>query len=174
MTTSTIPRAGRFRVLTAATLLALATAACTGGGSGGGATPAGAVASPSGSGAPSTDVTPVPDVTAKPGISRAPGLPGSPVPGDGDGEGVPPAVVQAAVDDAAARADVDASAVTVVSAESVTWANGALGCPQRGFMYTDVVTPGYRVVVEAGGTRYDYRATTRGDARWCENPPGPG
>ena len=39
-------------------------------------------------------------------------------------------------------------------------------------MYTQVITPGYRVVVEAGGTEYDYRASTKSsDVRWCENPP---
>jgi hypothetical protein len=88
---------------------------------------------------------------------------------------VPPEIVQAAVDDAASRAGVDPGAVTVVSAEAMTFPSGALGCPQPGQMYTDALTPGYTVVVEAGGTRYNYRASVKGgNVRWCENPPGPG
>ena len=166
MTTRTLSRTGTG--LLVAAVMALGAAACTGGG----ATPAGPVASTAAPAAPSTDVTPAPDITQKPGVSRVPVLPGSPDPGDG--EGVPPDVVQAAVDDAATRAGVDPSAVTVVSAESVTWPDGALGCPKPGSMYTQALTPGYRVVVEAGGVRYDYRSTQRGDVRWCEDPPGPG
>ena len=74
--------------------------------------------------------------------------------------------------DAAARAGVDPAEVTVVSAEAVTFPDGGLGCPEPGMMYTQVLTPGYRVVVEAGGREYDYRAGARGGAvRWCENPP---
>ena len=67
---------------------------------------------------------------------------------------------------------VGAAAAVVVVAEARDWPNGGLGCPEAGMMYTDVITPGYRVVIEAGGTEYDYRASTRSsDVRWCENPP---
>lgn len=90
-----------------------------------------------------------------------------------DSEGVvPPALVQAAKDDAAARAGVDPGTVTVVSEAAVTFPNGALGCPEPGMLYTEVLTPGYQVVVEAGGRAYDYRASSRGGSlKWCENPP---
>jgi hypothetical protein len=172
MSTRTRSRTGT-GILVAA--IALGAAACTAGG----AATASPVAPPTATVAPTTVATPVPgtnavpDITPKPGVSRVPGLPGSPDPGEG--EGVPPDVIQAAVDDAATRAGVGASEVTVVSAASMTWPNGALGCPKRGVMYTQALTPGYRVVVEAGGTRYDYRASQAGgDVRWCENPPGPG
>jgi hypothetical protein len=67
---------------------------------------------------------------------------------------------------------VDPTEVVVLTAEAVTFPNGGLGCPEPGMMYTDVLTPGYRVVVEAGGREYDYRAGARGgEIRWCENPP---
>ena len=173
MSTRTLSRTGT-GILVAA-VLALGVAACTAGG----AAPASSVAPPTDPAAPVADsptpsasVTPVPDITQKPGASRVPGLPGSPAPVDG--EGVPPAVIQAAVDDAAARAGVDPAEVTVLSTEPVTWPNGALGCPKPGSMYTQALTPGYRVVVEAGGVRYDYRSSQQGDVSWCENPPGPG
>ena len=90
----------------------------------------------------------------------------------GDGEGVPSTVIDAAVADAATRAGVSLTEATVVSAASVTFPDGGLGCPEPGMIYTQVLTPGYRVVVEAGGREYDYRAGARGgEIRWCENPP---
>jgi hypothetical protein len=137
--------APRLGTLALAGVLALAAAACTGGG---GASPSAAPASP----------------------------PASPAPGDGaSGEpigDVPPAVIDNAKADAAGRAGVDPAEVTVVVAEAHDWPNGALGCPEPDMLYTEVITPGYRVVVEAGGTEFDYRASTRSsDVQWCENPP---
>ena len=148
---------GASRALVAVALLALVTAACTGG------------ADPSSAGASGTEPATEP-VTA---ISQEPSMDTEPsVPGDGV---VPPAIMQAAVDDAAARAGVDPGTVTVVSGVAVTFPNGALGCPEPGMMYTEVLTPGYHVVVEAGGTAYDYRASARGGSlKWCEDPPPAG
>ena len=51
----------------------------------------------------------------------------------------------------------------LVSAESVSWPNGALGCPKPGMAYTQALVDGMRVVVEVDGATYDYRFG-RGDA----------
>lgn len=45
----------------------------------------------------------------------------------------------------------------LVSAEAITWNNGALGCPKPGMSYTQATVDGMRVVVTADGTTYDYR-----------------
>jgi hypothetical protein len=47
------------------------------------------------------------------------------------------------------------------------WPDGSLGCPQPGMLYTQVLTPGYQVVVEAGGEEYDYRMGRTGTFRLC-------
>ena len=166
MTTRT-PSRPRPGLLVAGVLLVLTAAACTGGAA---PTPA---ASPTGAPPASEPATePATQPAADPSKEVLPVDPmASP------GEGVPPAILAQAVDDAATRAGVDASAVTVVSAGAVTWPNGAAGCPKPGFLYTDVLTPGYRVVVQAGGTTYDYRGSVKGGTvSWCENagPVGPG
>jgi hypothetical protein len=165
MTTRTASRT-RAGFLAAGVLLAITAAACTGG--------AAPTALPSPSAAP-----PATEPATEPGTEPAASDPGKVIPSLNPtvipGEGVPPEVVQQAVTDAATRAGVESSAVTVVSAAAVTWPNGAAGCPKMGFLYTDVVTPGYRVVVEAGGTTYDYRGSQRsGTINWCEKPLGPG
>lgn len=165
MTTRT-PSRPRPGLLVAGVLLAITAAACTGGAA---PTPA---ASPTGAPPASEPAT---QPTTAPATQPAPDPTKEITPVDPTtlpGEGVPPAIIAQAVNDAATQAGVDPSVVTVVSADSVTWPNGAAGCPKMGFLYTDVLTPGYRVVVEAGGTTYDYRGSVKGGSvSWCENAP---
>jgi hypothetical protein len=92
----------------------------------------------------------------------------------GEAATVPHDLLDAIVADAAARTSAEASEITVVSATSVTWPNGALGCPKPGFMYTQMIVTGYQVVVDAAGTKLDYRSGSGGAPSLCENPPGPG
>jgi hypothetical protein len=91
------------------------------------------------------------------------------VPSEGT-DGVPASLLEPVLEDAAARAGVDVDGVAVVSTEFRDWPDSALGCPVPGMMYTQVITPGYRIVVEAGGQQYDYRMNRRGSFRLCENP----
>jgi hypothetical protein len=101
-----------------------------------------------------------------------PSIPLSPVtPVPGDGTGVPQGILDAVLADAAARTGVAVADITVVEAAAVTWPNGALGCPQKGFLYTDMIAPGYHVIVEAGGRQLDYRFGISGAPSLCENPP---
>ena len=86
---------------------------------------------------------------------------------------VPSDLLEAITADAAERANVQPEEVTVLSAESVTWSDGSLGCPEPGMMYTQALVPGYRVVVEAGGTQMSFHASERGDFRFCANPKPP-
>ena len=54
--------------------------------------------------------------------------------------------------DAGQRAGVPLDNVKVLTVESVTWADGSLGCPEPGVMYTQALVRGHRVRVDAGGT----------------------
>lgn len=76
-------------------------------------------------------------------------------------------IVDAVLADAARRTGRPVDEFEVVSADSVTWSDGSLGCPAPGMMYTQALVPGYRVVVEAGGQRYDYHASQRGGFSLC-------
>ena len=102
--------------------------------------------------------------------------PAAPVPPSSDtgavGE-VPEALLGQILADAAGRADVDADAIEVVSAEAVTWSDGSLDCPEPGMLYTQALVDGYHVVLDADGTELDYRATASGTYRLCENPGPP-
>lgn len=56
----------------------------------------------------------------------------------------------------------------VVSAQSVTWSSGALGCPEPGQMYTQALEEGLQVIVEADGTQYDYRFGRSEHPKLCQ------
>jgi hypothetical protein len=97
---------------------------------------------------------------------RAPGEEAVPVQGAGE---VPPQVLAIFQDDLARRAQVTHDAITVVSATEQQWADGAMGCAQSGQMYTQMIVPGYRVVLQAGGNRYAYHSDRRGNFIVCSN-----
>jgi hypothetical protein len=86
------------------------------------------------------------------------------------GSSLPAAITDPIVADAAARLGVEPSAVTIVDGHAETWSDGSLGCPEPGMMYTQALVDGYQVIVEANGTRLDYRSSGPGQFRLCENP----
>jgi hypothetical protein len=65
--------------------------------------------------------------------------------------------VTAAVEALADEMKVTADQIEVVSVESVQFRDSSLGCPQKGMMYLQVITPGYQVVLRLEGQTYDYR-----------------
>jgi hypothetical protein len=76
-------------------------------------------------------------------------------------------ITQAALAEAARHTGLAASALKLVSAESVTWSDGSLGCPQPGMLYTQALVPGYRIRIEARGELLDYHANARGGLSLC-------
>jgi hypothetical protein len=60
-----------------------------------------------------------------------------------------------------------AGAPQVLSAETVTWRSGALGCPDPDMAYTQALVPGYRVLVRQGGQTLRYHAGRDGRPRLC-------
>ncbi len=71
------------------------------------------------------------------------------------GPAEPPAVILAK-EDLAQRLGIPADDITTRSVEAVNWPDASLGCPQPDMMYAQVVTPGYRIVLEARGQAYTY------------------
>lgn len=69
--------------------------------------------------------------------------------------------------DLAARLGLRIDEIRVVEARAVTWPDSSLGCPEPGRMYLQVLTPGYRVILEAQGQRYAYHAGRDGTPFLC-------
>ena len=96
--------------------------------------------------------------------------PATPPPSDAPVTGeVPDGILADLVADAAQRADVDSEAVRVVQAVQVTWNDGSLGCPEPGMSYTMALVEGFHVILEAGDEELDYRVSSNGGFRLCEN-----
>ncbi|HSK34066.1 MAG TPA: hypothetical protein VK903_11320 [Propionicimonas sp.] len=87
--------------------------------------------------------------------SLQPVTPGS-SPSEGPTASVPPKRWAAIISDLTTRG-VPTDSVALVSARSVTWNDGALGCPKPGQSYTQAQVPGMQVVVKVGAVSYDYR-----------------
>lgn len=80
---------------------------------------------------------------------------------------MPRAVRRAVVMDAAKRFNVAESAVVLVRAEQVTWSDGALGCPESGGMYTQMLVAGFRVVAKTSAGELTYHTDSSGNAVSC-------
>jgi hypothetical protein len=78
-----------------------------------------------------------------------------------------------AVADLAERLGIDPGEVTVVRDVAVTWPDGSLGCPVPGMAYTQALTPGRLVVLEAAGTTVEYHSGGRRGLFLCEDPRPP-
>ena len=68
----------------------------------------------------------------------------------------------AAIDDLSKRMGIPKSDIKVVSVEAVQWPDASVGCPQPDRMYAQVVTPGYLIILEAGGQMYEYHSAGAG------------
>ena len=97
----------------------------------------------------------------------------SPSPSHGTNGGLAQDIVDRAIDRAAEDSGVPADEIEVVTAESVTWSDGSLGCPEPGMGYTQALVPGYRVVLDVAGDQVSYHAAEGGDFFACANPIAP-
>ena len=79
----------------------------------------------------------------------------------------------AAVDFLARELGISADQITVVSSQPVDWPDASLGCPEPGMMYAQVITPGYKFVLEAGGETYEIHTDEYGgNVVLCESRRG--
>ncbi len=103
------------------------------------------------------ELTPEPTVISAPVEMPAPGRPGA-------GQD---AIIQAATADLSKRLNIAPEEITLVSAELVEWPDSGLGCPAPGTAYLTVITPGYKIVLAAGGKEYAYHSDMRGTFVLC-------
>lgn len=62
----------------------------------------------------------------------------------------------------ARRLEIPADEIELLSVEFETWSDSSLGCPQPGHFYLQVITPGYRMVFEAGSREYEVHTDRTG------------
>jgi hypothetical protein len=54
-----------------------------------------------------------------------------------------------------AKLGVSSEAVKLDKAEAVDWADASLGCPEKGMMYAQMLTPGYKISLTVDGKTHD-------------------
>ncbi len=69
----------------------------------------------------------------------------------------------------AQKAGVGADELKLVSVAAQEWNDSSLGCPEEGMMYMQVITPGYKVVLEADGKQYEAHTDRSGRAVTCQD-----
>ncbi len=74
-----------------------------------------------------------------------------------------------AISTVAAQTGLAPDQLNIISSEAVNFSDASLGCPQPGMAYPQVITPGYRVLIEGGGQNFDVRVSGR-RGRICDAP----
>ena len=71
------------------------------------------------------------------------------------------AIIIKARSDLARRLDVDENEIAAGHVEPADFPDASLGAPVEEEMSAQVITPGWRISLKAGGNTYEYRATAR-------------
>jgi hypothetical protein len=83
---------------------------------------------------------------------------------------IPPesvAAVDAARQAAATYLGVGPDQLQASRVEAQQWPDASLGCPQPGQLYSQIVTPGYLIVVSSGSHQLEYHTDARGRVVLC-------
>ena len=78
-------------------------------------------------------------------------------------------IIEIATADLAQRLSISPNQITLVEATDVEWSDSSLGCPQPDMAYLQVITPGYRILLEANGIQYEYHSNRDAYVVYCDN-----
>ena len=79
-------------------------------------------------------------------------------------------IVDKAKRNLARELSVDESTVQLIAANYVNWRSSALGCPQPGMGYLQVITPGILIRLRSSGVDYRYHGTRNAEPFLCAAP----
>lgn len=78
-----------------------------------------------------------------------------------------------AIRDLSMQLGISPDQVSLLDAETVIWADSALGCPQLDAMYMQVLQEGMRIRLQVAGQIYQYHSSTTRKPFLCQNPSEP-
>jgi hypothetical protein len=90
-----------------------------------------------------------------------------PPPADPASKPVEDEFVQMAKEDLSQRLDISPEEIELINYEEVQWRDGSLGCPQPKMQYIQVITPGYRIQLQAQGKPYSYHGAAGREPFLC-------
>lgn len=71
--------------------------------------------------------------------------------------------------DLANRQAVSVEEILLLETIAVEWSDSSLDCPQPGMDYVQVITPGYRIVLQVNGQSYEYHTNRDAYFVYCES-----
>ena len=77
------------------------------------------------------------------------------------------ALVNLAKADLAQRLNTAEDQIHLQSVTPREWRDSSLGCPVKGMMYAQVITPGFKIILEFEGQTYSYHTDTRTRVVYC-------
>jgi hypothetical protein len=97
----------------------------------------------------------------------------TPAPAEGPADPAAESLVELARGQLAEELGIDRQEVSLFNVQAVNWPDEALGCPQGAQNYAQVITPGYLIQLEAGGSLYSFHSDTNARVVLCQDA-GPG
>jgi hypothetical protein len=108
---------------------------------------------------------PAAEITAAPASDAYPGAPATAP--SGQGKEAETALVGLAKQDLAKQLSVAADQILVVSVTPTDWPDSSLGCPKPGMAYAQVITPGFRIILEQAQKQYAYHTNQTDQVVLC-------
>ena len=78
-------------------------------------------------------------------------------------------LIQKTKEDLAQQLSISTAQISLVEATEVEWSDSSLGCPQPDMAYLEVITPGYRILLQADTMLYEYHSNRDAYFVYCEN-----
>ena len=78
-------------------------------------------------------------------------------------------LIEKAKEDLAQRLAISVTQISLVEATEVEWSDSSLDCPQPEMEYLQVITPGYRILLEANTQVYEYHSNRDTYVVHCED-----
>jgi hypothetical protein len=82
-------------------------------------------------------------------------------------------LIEKAKGDLAQRLSIPENEIILLKATDVVWPNSSLGCPQKGMVYAEVLTPGYLIILSVENQEFEYHASRGTELIYCPNPTPP-
>ena len=70
--------------------------------------------------------------------------------------------------DLAGRLSLPLEEITLIEFTEVEWSDSSMDCPEPGMSYLQVITPGYRIILQANGNSYEYHSNRDSYFVYCE------
>lgn len=79
-------------------------------------------------------------------------------------------LINTASQELAQRLEIQAEKIVLIEAKEVVWSDGSLGCPVKGMVYMQVLTPGYLIRLSANDMEYEYHTDKSSLVIFCPVP----